>query len=465
MHNFSMSAEWYVSPAGSEDPNGSFEHPFAAIQQALETAQSGDRIILLPGIYSGPGNVNLNPQGKILTIQSIDPGNFDIIESTIIDPNGLERGFVFNHDEDPQFILQGFTLRNAWCGQDEEYPHGAGIFCSESSPTIRFCIFENCQAADGWGGAFYGEFCHSSFDHCLFIGNKGRYGGAVAANLESTISLNHCTIADNKTLFAGGGIICDFDSSASLRNSILFFNGVEFPDGQGYQIELRSSSLTASYCSIADGPGDVKADLESNIFYGEGIFHLDPGFVFYNPDAPLEQMDFHLRSQFGRWDRLSRLWVKDTLTSPCIDAGDPNEDWSAEPWPNGKRVNIGFYGGTKQASMSGSPADFNVDGIVNLSDLSELLDLWLNDSLSSIYDLSQDGRIDLEDFEQFTRHWLQKSKSAADFDADGDVDLNDLSAFSEHWLQTGAIQQDLNGDEIVDLQDLVLFTYEWLWEI
>jgi len=115
--------------------------------------------------------------------------------------------------------------------------------------------------------------------------------------------------------------------------------------------------------------------------------------------------------------------------------------------------------------MSGNPADFNIDGIVNLLDLSELLELWLNDSLSDIYDLSQDGRIDLEDFEQFTRHWFQKSKSIADFDTDGDVDLNDLSVFSENWLQTGTVQQDLNQDEIVDLQDLVLFTFEWLWKI
>ncbi|HOQ04330.1 MAG TPA: hypothetical protein PKY88_03860 [Anaerohalosphaeraceae bacterium] len=462
---FSRGADWYVAPAGSSSPDGSREHPFAFIQQALDTAQSGDRIILQPGIYSGPGNANLNPQGKILTIQSIDPENLDVVVSTIIDPNGLERGFVFNHNETPQFILQGFTLRNARCRQEDEFPHGAGIFCSESSPTIRFCIFENCAAEDGWGGAFYGEFCNTAFTHCLLACNKGRYGGAIAANLESAISLNHCTVSGNKALFAGGAIVCDFESSISLRNSILFFNEIEFPNGQGFQIELRSSSLSISYSNIADGPGDIRADRESFLAYGKGILHLDPYFVFFEPGAPFEQLNFRLKSRWGRWNPLTRSWVRDFSTSPCIDAGDPNEIWLNEPWPNGKRVNLGFYGGTNQASLSGNPADFNIDGIVNLSDLSELLELWLNDSLSGIYDLSQDGRIDLEDFEQFTGHWFQKSKSIADFDEDGDVDLNDLSAFSEYWLQTGTVGQDLNQDGIVDLQDLALFTYEWLWEI
>jgi hypothetical protein len=40
------------------------------------------------------------------------------------------------------------------------------------------------------------------------------------------------------------------------------------------------------------------------------------------------------------------------MTSPCIDAGDPNSDWTGEIWPHGERINMGTYGGTQQASMS-----------------------------------------------------------------------------------------------------------------
>lgn len=45
-------------------------------------------------------------------------------------------------------------------------------------------------------------------------------------------------------------------------------------------------------------------------------------------------------------------WVYDDSNSLCIDAGDPNSDWSDELWPNGNRINMGAYGGTPQASLS-----------------------------------------------------------------------------------------------------------------
>jgi len=42
----------------------------------------------------------------------------------------------------------------------------------------------------------------------------------------------------------------------------------------------------------------------------------------------------------------------DDVTSPCIDAGDPNSPVGDEPEPNGGRINMGAYGGTEEASKS-----------------------------------------------------------------------------------------------------------------
>ena len=44
--------------------------------------------------------------------------------------------------------------------------------------------------------------------------------------------------------------------------------------------------------------------------------------------------------------------MKDSVTSPCIDAGDPGSDVADEPQPNGQRIDMGAYGGTEQASKS-----------------------------------------------------------------------------------------------------------------
>ena len=59
-----------------------------------------------------------------------------------------------------------------------------------------------------------------------------------------------------------------------------------------------------------------------------------------------------MKSQSGRWDPNIVSWVQDDVTSPCIDTGDPNSEWAGEIWPHGKRINMGAYGGTRQASMS-----------------------------------------------------------------------------------------------------------------
>ena len=66
----------------------------------------------------------------------------------------------------------------------------------------------------------------------------------------------------------------------------------------------------------------------------------------------LGEGDFHLKSETGRWDPEAGVWVKDDVTSPCIDAGDPEADFENEPEPNGRRVNMGAYGNTAEASKS-----------------------------------------------------------------------------------------------------------------
>ena len=62
--------------------------------------------------------------------------------------------------------------------------------------------------------------------------------------------------------------------------------------------------------------------------------------------------DFHLKSAAGRWN--GATWVKDTVTSPCIDAGEASAAYANEPSPNGNRANMGAYGNTAEASKSTS---------------------------------------------------------------------------------------------------------------
>jgi len=97
--------------------------------------------------------------------------------------------------------------------------------------------------------------------------------------------------------------------------------------------------------------------------WGPGNVEVDPCFVdagYWDPngtpDDPNDDYfvegDYHLKSQAGRWDPARESWVQDEVTSPCIDAGDPNSPIGEEPFPNGGRINMGAYGGTAEASKS-----------------------------------------------------------------------------------------------------------------
>ncbi|MHC4425357.1 MAG: LamG domain-containing protein [Planctomycetota bacterium] len=90
--------------------------------------------------------------------------------------------------------------------------------------------------------------------------------------------------------------------------------------------------------------------------------------------------DYHLLSERGRYWPEYDLWVLDKVTSPCIDGGDPHANYSNEPVPDGGRINMGAYGGTRYASMSEMQwldADVNRDGVVDISDIVELMEWWL----------------------------------------------------------------------------------------
>jgi hypothetical protein len=102
-------------------------------------------------------------------------------------------------------------------------------------------------------------------------------------------------------------------------------------------------------------------------------------------------------------------WVYDDVTSECIDAGDPNSDWSKELWPHGKRINMGAYGGTAEASMSLSDA-------------------------GNIADIDNSGMVDINDLRLFTEQWLKKGTlNRADLNLNLDVEFIDFSIFAENW--------------------------------
>ena len=131
------------------------------------------------------------------------------------------------------------------------------------------------------------------------------------------------TISNVTVLYNKYGINAYADSRPAISNCILWNN----TNGNLYGCQARYSCLKEAHA-------------------GENNIDADP--LLVDPDNG----DYHLLSEHGRYWPEQDIWVIDEVTSPCIDGGDPAVDASVEPMPNGGRLNMGAYGGTRYASMS-----------------------------------------------------------------------------------------------------------------
>jgi len=109
-----------------------------------------------------------------------------------------------------------------------------------------------------------------------------------------------------------------------------------------YELGLRHSFAVDYNCFYNNNAADYKSF--TPVSEVGNLFGQDPCF------ADAVNHDYHLKSQYGRWN--GAAFVNDDVTSPCINAGDPASDFSNEPMENGGRINIGRYGNTAEASKS-----------------------------------------------------------------------------------------------------------------
>ncbi len=233
-------------------------------------------------------------------------------------------------------------------------PQGGGFF--NCSGPITHCLITGNIAEDTGGGA---SFCTGSFTNCTMVGNMARriYGGGM---YYCTGLINNCIIRDNRALY--------------------------WPD--------LSYCAVPTYSCLAGGGG-------AGCITGDPLFRR-PGFWDPNGTPATLADDFWVEGDYHL-----------SYDSPCIDAGDPNSDYSAEPIPNGRRIDIGAYGGTPQATKSMACMDLTGDYRIDLQDLSELAAVWDTDNPTADIAPSPDGdgRVDYGDLQLLAENWLEGAPS------------------------------------------------------
>ncbi|MBN2562344.1 MAG: right-handed parallel beta-helix repeat-containing protein [Phycisphaerae bacterium] len=241
---------------------------YETIEEALDAAEDGDTIIVLPSTGSPDGAYvgNLYFPAKAVTLRSLNPEDPEIVAATVIDGNAsgtvvlFGYGYVAERDQ----LLDGFTITN---GVGLHYGWAGGVHCT-GSPTVARCVIEGNTAEDGGGAGGFGcDWGSPLVRQCTIRNNTSPNSAGGAACYDSSPEFIDCTFNQNTCessyYHSGGGAYC------SRSNAV--FRGCRFVGNQsrwyGAGVKLSHSaggdptSATLVNCSfIGNQPGGLEND-------------------------------------------------------------------------------------------------------------------------------------------------------------------------------------------------------------
>lgn len=277
---------------------------------------------------------------------------------------------------------------------------GVALFATESKVYAERCDFicnrgasgryDKNAAAQGGIVVLAGNSNGSTFANCSWVANQNllnatyggdtSYGGVLTLHMSSrdyAVSVDKCTFAYNITDSSNAAAGIDVrNGTLNLSNSIFVGNKARDGNTLGVDLVVRTNgTANVEYC-LFSSKGNTNITVEEigedkgilsmkGIVEGEAELATDKAtasalvktrtkepFLVYDPERIEDVLafDVHLRSRGGRWTVDG--FVKDRVHSPAIDAGDPDASYGSETKPHGRRLNLGRYGGTEEASRS-----------------------------------------------------------------------------------------------------------------
>ncbi len=280
--------------------------------------------------------------------------------------------------------LDGFTVTNGWLSDSGA---GAGLFCSEKSPTIRNCTFCGNRvygrygtpnlypiAGDGWpavGGELYLVSSNSVIDKCIFI-NNGAKGGVGGKNYSGWAPGNG---GDGK-----GGALYISGGAPNITNCVFLQNWAEGGDGgqagdyQGHGGYGRGGTVyvagglpqfancTFFHNSASAGQGYVDGGALGGAFYILQTTKITNSILWDNSPSEIEHPSYAvvrysdvMGGVLGagnifadpQFVNASAQDLRLGAGSPCIDAGTyagaPPDDLQGLARPQGWNYDMGAY--------------------------------------------------------------------------------------------------------------------------
>jgi hypothetical protein len=272
---FSIRSIWYVDDNIAYAGDGkAWANAFKTVQQALDSASSGDEIWVKASDYALTEPLVVDKPVKLY-------GGFAGYEDQLDQRNWRIYTTSLNGQRNTQCLqlidnatIDGFVITKC------QGNLGGGVFSTGAKPRFACCKFVENSA--GFGGAVYALDSTIEFNTCMFSGNTANQGGAIY-NQNSVTTIGNCTFSGNSVSSGGGAIDNNSGGAVTIVDSILW------ADKQGStpnEIEDSVGTVTVTYSDIQGG------------YAGDGNINQNPHFV----------------------DAAGGLLAL-RPTSPCIDAG------------------------------------------------------------------------------------------------------------------------------------------------
>jgi hypothetical protein len=305
----------YVTETGAGLMDGSSwanAHSGSQLQAAIN-AQCVTEVWVAEGTYQPSLNSSfIMKEGVAILGGFPNTGNPGLTErnyaanTTILEGNGTR---VINNSDNGlthAAVLDGFTVTGGVAAGS----NGGGAFNRNVSPTFRNCIFKDNA---GYGdGAMHLQNGSAIVTNCVFIGNTAElYTGAIRVSwngITTSPVITNCSFSGN----TGPGIYCGFNTTAVIRNCVIWGNNdgiyllqnanptvtnsivqggiagtgnidtdplfVSQPSiglGTGGDLRLQACSPAINTGNNASVPGGINTDLDGNPrFYNSGIVDM-----------------------------------------------------------------------------------------------------------------------------------------------------------------------------------------------
>ena len=299
----------------------------------------------------------------------VDTGNYLVSAPTLI--GDLDTGGI-SQDSAMQVTIQGSTNRMQGGTQfivpdpslnafELNTTHGVrlrnlGIVGAASGISIQDSFF----VAGDWLEIREGQIgIHAQASSNIVVRNCSLLGNRVAGIDFTGIRLGDLFV-QSSVLWSNKYGITLWGGYANVSHSII---GMMSPNSLAYHENLDAAETKVISGNNSLFVGHPNASVAASLQSGKTTLYAsvsrwmqtgrDWGSLANNPRlADPANRDFHLMSTRGRFDPIHG-WVNDSGSSPLIDSGNTNSTaWTKEPMPNGRRMNIGLYGGTEEASKT-----------------------------------------------------------------------------------------------------------------